>query len=103
MFARVFAVASLAALAIANPLSARQQCQNGSIQCCNTVPQSFQYLSAYGKHNVADVIAMLSATADVSCSPIGVLSGNSCTQQTVCCNDTEFNGVVNVGCSNISL
>ena len=35
MFTRVFAVASLAALAVANPLAVRgAQCSNGAVQCC---------------------------------------------------------------------
>ena len=42
MFARVFAVASLAALAVANPLAVRggeSKCNNGQIQCCQQTQQ----------------------------------------------------------------
>ena len=55
MFARVFAVASLAALAVANPLAVRggeSKCNNGQIQCCQQTQQvtyscNLIYLFAY--------------------------------------------------------
>ncbi|KAF8438912.1 hypothetical protein L210DRAFT_3403562 [Boletus edulis BED1] len=42
MFARLFAVASLAALAVAGPAPfiVREQCNTGSINCCNRVYQA---------------------------------------------------------------
>lgn len=40
MFAKVFAVASLALLAVATPTPGGATCSTGSVQCCNTVEKS---------------------------------------------------------------
>ncbi|KAF8427666.1 hypothetical protein L210DRAFT_3652552 [Boletus edulis BED1] len=50
MFARLFAVASLAALAVAGPapLIVRDQCNTGSINCCNRVYQAHEINNLLG-------------------------------------------------------
>ncbi|KAG6329384.1 hypothetical protein ID866_9705 [Astraeus odoratus] len=104
MFTRLFAVASVAALAVAGPLAARDQCSNGTLQCCNSVLSSYQYTPTSAVYNLLDVVVDALVEANVQCSPIGILnSGSDCTQQTVCCSGTQMNGVVNVGCNNVSL
>jgi hypothetical protein len=58
MLARFFAVASLAALAVATPLSLRDgQCNTGSIQCCQhstSVSSEFLFDSLTGAHHHVD-------------------------------------------------
>ncbi|KAG6327652.1 hypothetical protein ID866_11437 [Astraeus odoratus] len=104
MFTRLFAVASVAALAVAGPLAARDQCSNGTLQCCDSVLSSYQYTPTGAVSDLLTVVVDALVQAGVQCSPIGVLSsGSSCTQQTVCCDGTQANGVVNVECNNISL
>ncbi|KAF8523235.1 hydrophobin [Gautieria morchelliformis] len=82
------------------------QCNTGPAQCCNTV-------GAAGDSGIAGILGLLGViTHDVStvvgfgCKPISVIAvggGIHCDQQPVCCTDNSFNGLVNVGCSPISL
>ncbi|KAL4068478.1 hypothetical protein V8B97DRAFT_831855 [Scleroderma yunnanense] len=103
MFSRILAVLPLALLAVANShLNARDQCSNGSLQCCQmmTVQQLAQY--GYSKDVIAAVQAAGVVTAGVQCSPItaiGVGSGCQANQQSVCCDGNNFNGVVQLGCT----
>ncbi|KAN0075534.1 fungal hydrophobin [Tylopilus felleus] len=109
-FAALLPVAALAAVAAAMPnaLEARwdtSQCNNGEIQCCNSTEESndstvsvLSALLGIALPNVAGLIGL-------DCDPITVIGagGNSCTAQTVCCTNNNFNGVVNLGCSLINL
>ncbi|KAL4071724.1 fungal hydrophobin-domain-containing protein [Scleroderma yunnanense] len=84
------------------------QCSNGGIYCCNDV-------GTYGSHkNVNSVVKDLGLQSYVpigtqcglQCSPItgiGAGSGASCSQQTVCCQNNNFNGLINIGCSPINI
>ncbi|KAF9220833.1 fungal hydrophobin [Gyrodon lividus] len=108
MFARLFAVASLAALAVASPapLAARDQCNTGAINCCNSVQDANQVSQIFGLFGLADVLAGVTGQVGLGCSPItavGLGSGASCTQQPVCCTGNTFNGLINVGCSPVNV
>ncbi|KAG6334436.1 hypothetical protein ID866_4650 [Astraeus odoratus] len=108
----LFPVFALSALSAAAPESivartSSSSCSNGTLQCCN---QTF----TADQTGVAAIEGLLGVVVDavvgpllgIGCSPItiiGVGSGSTCTQQTVCCQNTEFNGLVNVGCTAISL
>ncbi|KJA16718.1 hypothetical protein HYPSUDRAFT_99600, partial [Hypholoma sublateritium FD-334 SS-4] len=81
------------------------QCNTGPIQCCNSVqsakaPAAAAFLGALG-------IVLEDATAQVglTCSPISAIgiAGNDCSQQTVCCSNNSFNGVVALGCTPINV
>ncbi|KIJ46686.1 hypothetical protein M422DRAFT_84046, partial [Sphaerobolus stellatus SS14] len=83
------------------------QCNTGDAQCCNSVgaanslPGASTILSLLG-------IVLQDVTADVAlgCTPISVIgvgSGANCAQQPVCCTNNQFNGLINIGCSPISL
>ncbi|KIM64865.1 hypothetical protein SCLCIDRAFT_1212962 [Scleroderma citrinum Foug A] len=109
MFARVFAVASLAALAVANPLAVRggeSKCNNGQIQCCQQTQQASSFLSGFNNNVLASVAASVEGLVGVQCSPISVIGGGAAcqaNQQAVCCEGNTFNGLVNLGCSNVNL
>ncbi|KAF8843450.1 hydrophobin [Paxillus ammoniavirescens] len=82
------------------------QCNTGPVQCCNSVQTS-------GGGNEIDTLLTLlglevpaGTSVGANCSPIsavGTGSGASCTQQPVCCENNNFNGLVNVGCSPVNI
>ncbi|KAF8553190.1 fungal hydrophobin [Imleria badia] len=106
MFARLFAVASLAALAVASPLVVRDQtCTTGTMNCCNSVQDASTVTQLFGLLGVADILAGVTGPVGLGCSPLTIvgIAGNSCSQQTVCCTGNNFNGLVNVGCTPINV
>jgi len=102
----IIAVATFTAVAAAAPWeqikrepSYAGQCSTGTQQCCDKVqnadaPQAAQALGSLGLQVAADVLVGL------TCTPITVIgvAGSSCSQQPVCCNNNNFNGVVALGC-----
>ncbi|KAF8584250.1 hydrophobin-domain-containing protein [Ramaria rubella] len=82
------------------------QCNTGPAQCCNSVndatdPGTQALLGLLG-------VAVKDVTAQVGlgCTPISVIGlgqGANCAQQPVCCTNNNFNGLINIGCSPISL
>ncbi|KAH0834987.1 fungal hydrophobin [Lanmaoa asiatica] len=94
-FARLFAVASLAAIAVASPapLAVRDQCNTGTINCCNSVQQANDantLLSAFG---LVNVLAGVTGQVGLGCTPISVVglgSGAKCQQQPVCCTGNNY-------------
>ncbi|KAI0048150.1 fungal hydrophobin [Auriscalpium vulgare] len=62
-------------------------CSTGPVQCCNSVQPNL------------DVIV------GITCSPITVIGvgGDSCTQQTVCCENNNFSGIIAIGCTPINI
>ncbi|KAI6127839.1 hydrophobin-3 precursor [Pisolithus croceorrhizus] len=106
MFSRVFAVASLAALALAGPLNVRDnQCNTGAIQCCQQVQQASTVQSALQEIGLGSLLAGVTGQIGAQCSPITVIGtgGTQCNAQTVCCTGTQFNGLINIGCMPINV
>ncbi|KAF9220787.1 hydrophobin [Gyrodon lividus] len=106
MFARIFALLPLALLVSASPLEARDQCNTGPIQCCNSVQSAQQVSGLLSTVGVLVANAAALGQVGVTCSPlsvIGVGSGCAATQQPVCCTNNNFNGVVNLGCSPVNI
>ncbi|KIM59241.1 hypothetical protein SCLCIDRAFT_1036957 [Scleroderma citrinum Foug A] len=108
----LYPVVSFAALvaAIPEPVIARggSSCSNGTLSCCNNTYKADQtgvnaIQSLLGVLVSLPVTGPLLATGCTPISVVGVLSGNSCAQQTVCCQGTQFNGLVNVGCDNVNV
>ncbi|KAH6919085.1 hydrophobin-315 [Coprinopsis sp. MPI-PUGE-AT-0042] len=85
-----------------------EQCNGGTVQCCNST-ENHKSLS----QKTTGLLALLgvdvnriTASVGVQCSSINVLSitaGQSCTQQTVCCSNNNFEGVVALGCNPINI
>ncbi|KAG6337312.1 hypothetical protein ID866_1774 [Astraeus odoratus] len=107
----LFPVVALSTLVAAAPapesIVARDVCSNGTLQCCGqtlTANQaSVNLLQGLLGVVVSPLIGPLLA---LSCSPItgiGIGGGATCAQQAVCCEGTQFNGLVNVGCTAVNL
>ncbi|KAG1738121.1 fungal hydrophobin [Suillus paluster] len=97
MFARLFAVASLVAFAVATD----GQCNTGNIQCCEGSSSVSDYNSAYGALGVAPIITSVVGDVGLNCSPLTVIgTGSACqaNQQPLCCSNNKYNGAINIGC-----
>ncbi|KAF8155772.1 fungal hydrophobin-domain-containing protein [Crassisporium funariophilum] len=87
------------------PPPANNQCNTGTISCCN----SLQNASSSGITSILGllgvVVGSVTGQVGVNCSPISVVGvgGNSCSAQPVCCTGNSFNGIINLGCSPINL
>lgn len=105
---------ALASLVVAAPPSVARggsgsSCgNNNSVQCCNQTyennPTNVNYLS--GLLGVILNIPSGGGLLGVDCSPItglGTGTGANCVQQTVCCDNVDFTGLINIGCININI
>ncbi|KAL0958553.1 hypothetical protein HGRIS_000693 [Hohenbuehelia grisea] len=89
----------------ATPPPTPPSCGNtGDLQCCNSLQDSdSQSVSdIFGLLGTDPTIAGTTAQVGFACSPIvsdtGLSGDATCSQQTACCSDTHFNGVIAVGC-----
>ncbi|KAJ8590865.1 fungal hydrophobin [Rhizopogon salebrosus TDB-379] len=111
MFARFFAVAAVASLAVATPLTLCNggQCNTGDIKCCQgstTIGTASQYNALAELFGVVPIIADPEDALNFNCSPftiVGTGSGATCSHQPVCCSNNNMNGLVNIGCTPINL
>ncbi|TFK69498.1 hydrophobin-domain-containing protein [Pluteus cervinus] len=87
------------------PEEGSNQCNTGTIQCCNTVQDA-------SSQNVQDVAALNDITlgsvtglVGLTCNPVSVIGagGNSCSSQPVCCTGNNFSGLIVVGCTPINI
>ncbi|KAF8197571.1 hypothetical protein BJ912DRAFT_80090 [Pholiota molesta] len=105
---KTFVSLALPLLVVANPLVVRNDgnvCNSGALNCCDSTESStvtgsssgglLGLLSGLGVRDLGDGLIGL------KCSPI--LGANDCTQQTVCCTDNSFNGVVALGCTPVNI
>ncbi|KIM53113.1 hypothetical protein SCLCIDRAFT_139587 [Scleroderma citrinum Foug A] len=105
----VLALSSVVAAA-PEPIVARDgsSCSNGTLQCCTSTFDATQ-------SNLNLLQSLLGVTASIpivgpllalNCSPItglGIGTGANCAQQAVCCQNTQFSGLINIGCTNLNL
>ncbi|TFK70882.1 fungal hydrophobin [Pluteus cervinus] len=116
MFSRItvaLPVVALASLAMASDVVSRNDgdCNTGSIQCCaNTQTLTTTLASLLEGGGLlglsADVLLPnIGALIGASCSPISALGlgGNSCSQQSVCCTNNSFGGLIALGCSPVNI
>ncbi|KAK0218795.1 hydrophobin-251 [Armillaria novae-zelandiae] len=113
MFARLYTL--FVALFFAIPLLASasaiprggDSCTTGAVQCCQSVESagSTTTLTSTLLGLLGVVIGDLGVNVGLTCSPISVIGvgGNSCSAQTVCCENNSFNGVVAIGCTPINV
>ncbi|KLO10198.1 hydrophobin-domain-containing protein [Schizopora paradoxa] len=88
------------------PAPSGSQCSTGPVQCCNSVESSSSEAASKQLGLLGIVLQGLDIPVGITCSPIDVLSiasGSGCTAQTVCCENNNFNGLINLGCNAISL
>ncbi|KAG1733345.1 fungal hydrophobin [Suillus paluster] len=101
MFARLLAVASLVAFAVADG-----QCNTGSISCCNSSTSTSNWNSASKILGLVPVVADVTALVGLGCSGVTVVgTSSSCqaNQQPLCCSGNKYNGLVNIGCTPINV
>ncbi|TFK73063.1 fungal hydrophobin [Pluteus cervinus] len=86
--------------------SSTSQCNTGEVQCCNSV-QSADDDGSQGLTGLLGILGLGDITGQVglNCSPLSVIGvgGNSCSSQPVCCENNQFNGLINVGCTPINV
>ncbi|KAF8836403.1 fungal hydrophobin [Paxillus ammoniavirescens] len=105
----VLPILAFAAVATAAPsaLQARDdQCNTGSISCCNSTFTSTATTLASLGGLLGLSLPSIGGLIGLSCSPItglGTGTGAVCLQQPVCCSNNNYNGLVNLGCSPINL
>ncbi|KAK0223741.1 fungal hydrophobin-domain-containing protein [Armillaria fumosa] len=87
------------------PSGTPSQCSTGSLQCCNSVQDSTSgvvsaLLGLLGIH-----LGGANVPIGLTCSPLSIIGigGNSCSQQTVCCENNSFNGLIAIGCTPINI
>ncbi|KIJ45031.1 hypothetical protein M422DRAFT_167661, partial [Sphaerobolus stellatus SS14] len=81
------------------------QCNTGNAQCCNSTSLSTNPVTALLLGLLGVVVHGVDVLVGITCSPINLLAigGPNCSQQPVCCTNNNFNGIVNIGCTPISL
>ncbi|PPR01342.1 hypothetical protein CVT24_006342 [Panaeolus cyanescens] len=103
----ILAAASMAIFAAAAPQGGiNNSCNTGDIKCCNQVMSS----ESAAFKGIASLLALdvtgITGQVAMGCSPITVIglgSGANCKAQPVCCSGNKYNGLINVGCSPISI
>ncbi|KIM57926.1 hypothetical protein SCLCIDRAFT_129401 [Scleroderma citrinum Foug A] len=114
MFIRVSAfllpVLTLSSVVAAAPdsIAARDTCSNGTLQCCTSTYDATQTnLNVLtGLLGIANDIPLVGPLLATNCTPITVIgagTGANCAQQTVCCQNAQYSGVINVGCTPVNL
>jgi hypothetical protein len=86
------------------PPGINNSCNGGTIQCCNSVTNA----NSSVRKAIEDLLGLVVApnvAVGLTCTPLSAvgLSSGTCSQQSVCCEDNSFNGVVAVGCSPINI
>ncbi|KAF8519120.1 fungal hydrophobin [Hysterangium stoloniferum] len=92
---------SILAVAAPNPWNEPNQCGTSPALCCTAVGAASDsaVISALGL--LAGLLNGITGIVGVGCVPI--IGTVNCAQQPVCCTGNEFNGLINIGCSPISL
>nr|AHZ18298.1 hydrophobin 2 [Tricholoma vaccinum] len=106
MFSKVvFFVAAMAAFVAATPIPGTSgQCNTGPVQCCNSVYQSQSAESALIASIVGLNLQGITGSIGTQCSPISAVGvGSNHSQQPVCCENNNYNGLIVVGCSPVNL
>ncbi|KAF9484820.1 hydrophobin-315 [Pholiota conissans] len=102
---KVIAALALGATLAAATGSPSNQCNTGSLQCCASTGKATDPAISTLLGSLGIVVQDVTALVGVTCSPITVIgaSGTSCSEQSVCCTNNSFNGVVALGCTPINI
>ncbi|THH00956.1 hypothetical protein EW145_g7005 [Phellinidium pouzarii] len=76
------------------------QCNTGPAQCCQSTSSSEDPVTQLLLGLLGVVLEGITADIGITCSPI---LGNTCDQAPVCCENNNFNGLIAIGCSPITL
>ncbi|KAF9259954.1 fungal hydrophobin [Marasmius fiardii PR-910] len=116
MFAKLYAISALAAVAVAAPgggypqegsSGSVNQCNVGTAQCCQqtqTLDPS-NPLTATLSGLIGIALQGLNLNVGLSCSPISIIGGGNggCNAKPVCCSNTANGGLISVGCLPIDI
>ncbi|RPD72480.1 fungal hydrophobin [Lentinus tigrinus ALCF2SS1-7] len=75
-------------------------CSTGPIQCCQQVEKADNPVAALIL-GLLGIVLGPDVVVGLTCSPltvIGVGSGNSCSANTVCCENNSHGGLISIGC-----
>jgi len=86
------------------PSGVSHSCNNGPVQCCNSLENATPAVSHTFKEAFGLVLSAGVAYA-MNCAPLTTLglSHASCSSQTVCCENNSFKGLIAVGCTPINV
>ncbi|EAU81903.1 hypothetical protein CC1G_06114 [Coprinopsis cinerea okayama7 len=112
MFARLttaLVAFTLVSAVVANPAPTEieyEQCEGGTVQCCASYQKATDLNAEWTKWLGFLNINARQVDANVGFTCTGVKAGGiggaaSCTQQKLCCTNSNFNGVVAIGCTPI--
>ncbi|KAL1742415.1 fungal hydrophobin SC3-like protein [Schizophyllum fasciatum] len=82
-----------------------QHCSSGPVQCCQTT-QSSDSKGAAGLLGLLGIVLQdVTALIGLSCTDVNILGGggSECSAQTLCCENNDFDGLINLGCSPINI
>nr|CAA12392.1 POH2 hydrophobin [Pleurotus ostreatus]CAA74987.1 hydrophobin [Pleurotus ostreatus] len=81
------------------------ECKTGPVQCCNSVQSSKSPAASLLLGLLGIVLQGVAVPVGLTCNPITVIGvgGNSCSAQTVCCENNNFSGLIAIGCTPINL
>ncbi|KAF5384258.1 hypothetical protein D9615_003437 [Tricholomella constricta] len=87
-----------------SPSGTPYQCSTGPVQCCNSLTTSSNPIAST-LIGLLGVVVGPNVAVGLTCSPLSVIGigGNSCSQQTVCCRNNNFNGLIAIGCTPINI
>ncbi|EIW77382.1 fungal hydrophobin [Coniophora puteana RWD-64-598 SS2] len=103
MFSTIFAVLPFALLALAD---GNGQCATGTLSCCDNHLSAHDAQGPLGQLGLGDLLNGVTGNVGVNCNPITVIGtgqGATCTNEPVCCDHNNYNGLLNLGCSPVNV
>ncbi|KAK7692066.1 hypothetical protein QCA50_005471 [Cerrena zonata] len=81
------------------------QCNTGTIQCCNQVVTAGSGLGGIILGLLNIVVTDLDILLGVKCNPLSVIGigGNTCEAHPVCCENNAVGGLISIGCIPINI
>ncbi|KAF8519124.1 hypothetical protein BU17DRAFT_90315 [Hysterangium stoloniferum] len=102
MFAKsIVALGFFSILAVAAPNPPESQCDTGAPQCCTAVGAASDSAVIAALGVLSGLLNGITGIVGIGC--LDIVAGVNCAQQPVCCTGNEFNGLINIGCSPVSL
>ncbi|EIW74588.1 hydrophobin [Coniophora puteana RWD-64-598 SS2] len=111
MYASVLSAIAFAVLIAAKPsrLDSRDgngQCATGTLSCCNNALSPHDAQAPLGQLGLGDLLNGIAGQVGVQCNPItgiGAGQGATCTQEPLCCDHDNYNGLISLGCNPVNV
>ncbi|KAK0436415.1 fungal hydrophobin [Armillaria borealis] len=80
-------------------------CSSSNLQCCNSLQSSSSNAVSALLGLLGVVLNDVTALVGITCTPITIVGvgSTSCNEQTVCCQNNTFNGIIAIGCVPINI